>query len=278
MGYIRWLGNLTSQKPGIWLALFWLDFWAKTKPIKFRVFGWSDCQVILCSPSASGHIYLHNYFQMFPYFIWFYIAIFWNQLAKLSATLGTSCFLSLLFFVLFCFVFRSVRALSPSTCPPSASMWQGHATTAMVHHLFSFLSFSPTLPQHNMGWCARQATPPSTAMRDMGDSRHHAWHMWVLCHTRHMRVPRRTWHMQALHRAQHEQVPRHTQHEQASCRTQHEWASRCAQHKQAPCHTQHERASCHAWHEQAPCCTQHELVPDGVIIAGRNKVYSYKCN
>jgi len=88
MGYIRWLGNLTSQKPGIWLALFWLDFWAKTKPIKFRVFGWSDCQVVLCNPSASGHIYLHDYFQIFPYFIWFYIAIFWNQPAEPSATLG----------------------------------------------------------------------------------------------------------------------------------------------------------------------------------------------
>jgi len=193
---------------------------------------------------------------------------------------GTSCFLSLLLFVFFCFVFRSVGTLSPSTCPPSASMRQGHATTATVRRLFSSLSFSPTLPQHNTGWRARQATPPSAAMRDTGDtcecctahdtcghcaahdmsrccavhdtSEHHATHDTSRRCAAHDTSGRRAahdtsecraTHDMSRHRAAHDTSRRHATHDTSERHTRHEWASRRARHEWVSHHTQHKQVS-----------------------------------
>jgi len=178
------------------------------------------------------------------------------------------CFLSLLLFVFFCFVFRSVGALSPSTCPPSASMRQGHATTATVHHLFSSLSFSPALPQHNTGWRTRQATPPSAAMHDTGDTceccaahntcGHHATHNMSRHRATHNTSGHRTAHNTSEHRAAHNTSRRCTAHNMSGCHATHDTSEHRTMHNTSRCHAAHNTSRCCAVHNTSRCCAMQD--------------------
>ena len=105
----------------------------------------------------------------------------------------------------FCFVFRSVRALSPLHLPPlclNATRMCHHSDSTL--HIFFFVFFTcPSTVQHRV--VRKTGYTPKCC---------YAWHRW------YMQVPYMT-HMGAmLHTT--EWVLRRTWHKQASCHTWHE--------------------------------------------------------
>jgi len=75
---------------------------------------------------------------------------------------GTSCFLSLLLFVFFCFVFRFVRALSPSTCPPLPQCDKD--VPPQRRYVAYFLLCLFHLPFHSTTWGGAQDRPHPQAL------------------------------------------------------------------------------------------------------------------